>query len=149
MSVCPPIIRLSTHPTPYISSNPHLAQPRLSVHPPQIVLSPSPSHPPTPFPNPLRPSVRPQETAKPTLREPGAGGDETRRTLLTCAELGLRLLAPFAPFLSEELWHRLPRAPPVPPTICLAPFPDADRLVGAATLGGGGVGCVQGAFPPP
>ncbi|NXX60602.1 SYVM protein, partial [Scopus umbretta] len=42
------------------------------------------------------------ETAKPTLRDPGSGA-ETRRTLLSCAELGLRLLAPFAPFLSEEL----------------------------------------------
>uniref|UniRef100_A0A8D0F2H2 valine--tRNA ligase n=2 Tax=Strigidae TaxID=30459 RepID=A0A8D0F2H2_STROC len=46
----------------------------------------------------------------------------------SCAELGLRLLAPFAPFLAEELWHRLPRAPPAPPTLCLAPFPDAARL---------------------
>uniref|UniRef100_A0A8B9MJD9 Valine--tRNA ligase, mitochondrial n=1 Tax=Accipiter nisus TaxID=211598 RepID=A0A8B9MJD9_9AVES len=52
----------------------------------------------------------------------------TRRTLLSCAELGLRLLAPFAPFLGEELWQRLPRAPPAPPTLCLAPFPDAARL---------------------
>ncbi|NXW11413.1 SYVM protein, partial [Fregetta grallaria] len=42
------------------------------------------------------------ETAKPTLRHPTAG-TETRQTLLSCAELGLRLLAPFAPFLSEEL----------------------------------------------
>ncbi|NXF56345.1 SYVM protein, partial [Oceanites oceanicus] len=42
------------------------------------------------------------EAAKPALRHPTAG-TETRRTLLSCAELGLRLLAPFAPFLSEEL----------------------------------------------
>ncbi|XP_069630098.1 valine--tRNA ligase, mitochondrial isoform X3 [Haliaeetus albicilla] len=67
------------------------------------------------------------ETAKPTLRDPATAA-ETRRTLLSCAELGLRLLAPFAPFLSEELWQRLPRAPPAPPTLCLAPFPDAARL---------------------
>ncbi|KAM9591800.1 valine--tRNA ligase, mitochondrial isoform 2-T2 [Morphnus guianensis] len=67
------------------------------------------------------------ETAKPTLRHPATAA-ETRRTLLSCAELGLRLLAPFAPFLGEELWQRLPRAPPAPPTLCLAPFPDAARL---------------------
>ncbi|XP_054663415.1 valine--tRNA ligase, mitochondrial [Grus americana] len=67
------------------------------------------------------------ETAKPALRDPGAG-DETRRTLLSCAELGLRLLAPFAPFLAEELWQRLPHAAPAPTTLCLAPFPDAARL---------------------
>ncbi|XP_074786583.1 valine--tRNA ligase, mitochondrial isoform X2 [Athene noctua] len=67
------------------------------------------------------------ETAKPALREPETAAT-TRQTLLSCAELGLRLLAPFAPFLAEELWHRLPRAPPAPPTLCLAPFPDAARL---------------------
>uniref|UniRef100_A0A663EWG3 valine--tRNA ligase n=1 Tax=Aquila chrysaetos chrysaetos TaxID=223781 RepID=A0A663EWG3_AQUCH len=84
------------------------------------------------------------ETAKPTLRDPATAA-ETRRTLLSCAELGLRLLAPFAPFLGEELWQRLPRAPPAPPTLCLAPFPDAARLVGPVALGGG----PQGGFRPP
>uniref|UniRef100_A0A8B9V5I3 valine--tRNA ligase n=1 Tax=Anas zonorhyncha TaxID=75864 RepID=A0A8B9V5I3_9AVES len=62
----------------------------------------------------LRPSVR-------LSGHPGV-------TLLSCAELGLRLLAPFAPFLAEELWQRLPRASPASPTICLAPFPDAAML---------------------
>ncbi|NWZ29720.1 SYVM protein, partial [Asarcornis scutulata] len=42
------------------------------------------------------------EAAKPALRGPGEAA-ETRQTLLSCAELGLRLLAPFAPFLAEEL----------------------------------------------
>lgn len=73
----------------------------------------------------------PQEAAKPALRGPGEAA-ETRQTLLSCAELGLRLLAPFAPFLAEELWQRLPRASPASPTICFAPFPDAAMLVGAA-----------------
>ena len=29
--------------------------------------------------------------------------------LFTCVDAGLRLLAPFMPFLAEELWQRLPR----------------------------------------
>uniref|UniRef100_A0A8C2T2E2 valine--tRNA ligase n=1 Tax=Coturnix japonica TaxID=93934 RepID=A0A8C2T2E2_COTJA len=67
------------------------------------------------------------ESIKPSLRRPDPD-PTTLQTLLTCTELGLRLLAPFAPFLAEELWHRLPRDPPGPPTLCLAPFPSAAML---------------------
>ncbi|NXD88905.1 SYVM protein, partial [Halcyon senegalensis] len=42
------------------------------------------------------------ETAKVSLRDPSAAG-ETRRTLLSCSDFGLRLLGPFAPFVAEEL----------------------------------------------
>ncbi|XP_071276542.1 valine--tRNA ligase, mitochondrial isoform X2 [Agelaius tricolor] len=58
----------------------------------------------------------------PRLR-PGA-----QATLAAAAELGLRLLAPFAPFVAEELWQRLPRAAPAPPSVSLAPFPEPARL---------------------
>ncbi|XP_014117987.1 PREDICTED: valine--tRNA ligase, partial [Pseudopodoces humilis] len=45
--------------------------------------------------------------------------EAARLTLLTCLDAGLRLLAPFMPFLAEELWQRLPpRAPPAPPSVC-------------------------------
>ncbi|XP_021239608.1 valine--tRNA ligase, mitochondrial-like [Numida meleagris] len=67
------------------------------------------------------------EAVKPSLRRPDPD-PSTLQTLLSCAELGLRLLAPLSPFLAEELWHRLPRAPPAPPTLCLAPFPTAAML---------------------
>lgn len=67
------------------------------------------------------------EAIKPSLRRPDPD-PTTLQTLLSCAELGLRLLAPLSPFLAEELWHRLPRAPPAPPTLCLAPFPSAAML---------------------
>ncbi|KAI8871545.1 valyl-tRNA synthetase [Ramicandelaber brevisporus] len=63
---------------------------------------------------------------------------ETRRrsamdTLYTCLEGGLLLLAPFMPYLTEELWHRIPQRPITEPgakpirSISLAPFPTYDR----------------------
>ena len=42
--------------------------------------------------------------------------------LLTCVETGLRLLSPFMPFLTEELWQRLP-IKERHPSICVAPYP--------------------------
>ena len=43
----------------------------------------------------------------------------------TCLDTGLRLLAPFMPFLTEELFQRLPkRNDTVPPSICVCPFPE-------------------------
>ena len=43
------------------------------------------------------------------------GTDEERdsaiQTLYTALDAGLRLIHPFMPFLSEELWQRLPRRP--------------------------------------
>uniref|UniRef100_A0A674MFM6 valine--tRNA ligase n=1 Tax=Takifugu rubripes TaxID=31033 RepID=A0A674MFM6_TAKRU len=50
-----------------------------------------------------------------------------RQTLYTCLEVGLRLLAPLMPFVTEELYQRLPRRRPQsdPPSICVTPYPDA------------------------
>lgn len=48
-----------------------------------------------------------------------------RRTLFTCLDNGLRLLSPFMPFISEELYQRLPRAAG-PPSICVAPYPTVE-----------------------
>ncbi|XP_064262134.1 LOW QUALITY PROTEIN: valine--tRNA ligase, mitochondrial-like [Passer domesticus] len=56
----------------------------------------------------------PVEVAKGSLRCPQLRAGALA-TLVAAAELGLRLLAPFAPFVAEELWQRLPRAPPAPP----------------------------------
>ena len=116
-SILPP--RLNSH----LSVCPLLASPQPS--PPQC-----PSIRPSVHPHTLTSSFCPQEAVKPSLRRPDPDST-TLQTLLSCAELGLRLLAPLSPFLAEELWHRLPRAPPAPPTLCLAPFPSAAMLVGA------------------
>ncbi|XP_032643733.1 valine--tRNA ligase, mitochondrial isoform X1 [Chelonoidis abingdonii] len=54
---------------------------------------------------------------------------QTRQTLLSCADLGLRLLSPFMPYLTEELWQRLPKPDgDSPPSICVAGYPSAGKL---------------------
>ena len=46
-------------------------------------------------------------------------------TLYTAFESGLRLLSPFMPFLTEELWQRLPRRPgETTPSITIAHYPE-------------------------
>ncbi|TFK71398.1 hypothetical protein BDN72DRAFT_958079 [Pluteus cervinus] len=50
-----------------------------------------------------------------------------QQTLYTCLDHGLRLLHPFMPFVSEELWQRLPRRPNDPtPSIMVSSFPVHD-----------------------
>ncbi|XP_006896339.1 PREDICTED: valine--tRNA ligase, mitochondrial [Elephantulus edwardii] len=55
---------------------------------------------------------------------------EPAQVLFSCADVGLRLLAPLMPFLAEELWQRLPTRPGCPsaPSICVAPYPSAHSL---------------------
>jgi isoleucyl-tRNA synthetase len=57
--------------------------------------------------------MRNQEAMKP-MADPSAP-ERTRisaqQTLYTCLDHGLRLLHPFMPFVTEELWQRLPRRP--------------------------------------
>ncbi|MBV8857658.1 MAG: valine--tRNA ligase [Acidobacteria bacterium] len=64
--------------------------------------------------------------------------DAARGRVLTVLEQALRLLHPFMPFITEELWQRLPgvgkdslhaayRAADVTPTVMLAEFPRADE----------------------
>ncbi|KAF9810262.1 hypothetical protein IEO21_07030 [Rhodonia placenta] len=49
--------------------------------------------------------VMTDESASPTMRR------SAQQTLYTSLDLGLRLLHPFMPFVTEELWQRLPRRP--------------------------------------
>ncbi|KAL5480308.1 VAS1 [Sanghuangporus weigelae] len=50
-----------------------------------------------------------------------------QNTLYTCLDYGLRLLHPFMPFVTEELWQRLPRRPNDPtPSIMVSSFPIFD-----------------------
>ncbi|KAM8938120.1 valine--tRNA ligase, mitochondrial isoform 3-T3 [Lycaon pictus] len=52
------------------------------------------------------------------------------QVLFSCADVGLRLLAPLMPFLAEELWQRLPPRPGSnsAPSISVAPYPTTHSL---------------------
>uniref|UniRef100_A0A8C5WXH6 valine--tRNA ligase n=1 Tax=Laticauda laticaudata TaxID=8630 RepID=A0A8C5WXH6_LATLA len=71
------------------------------------------------------------ESVKPILRS----GDpvhvlSTQQTLYSCVDLALRLLSPFMPFLTEELWQRLPKTHlETSPSICVARYPSPEHLV--------------------
>ena len=68
------------------------------------------------------------------------GDDETakarsRAVLYTCLDVGLRLINPFMPFISEELFQRLPRRTnKAPPSICVTPYPE-DAQVSCCVFG--------------
>jgi valyl-tRNA synthetase len=62
------------------------------------------------------------EWAKPHLADAGERGRVAWRNLFAAFELALRLLHPFMPFLTEELWQRLPQ-PEGARSIAFAPFP--------------------------
>jgi valyl-tRNA synthetase len=49
----------------------------------------------------------------------------SREVLYTCLDGGLRLISPFMPFISEELYQRLPRRQPATdaPSITITPYP--------------------------
>ncbi len=52
--------------------------------------------------------------------------DLTRRTLLVVLDATLRLLHPFMPFITEEIWQQLPRRREKP-SIMIAEFPEPDK----------------------
>jgi len=71
------------------------------------------------------------EFLKPVFR----GDDDVAKTismsvLHICLDVALRLIHPFMPFISEELFQRLPQ-PDVtrPPSICVTPYPETDKFL--------------------
>ncbi|KAJ6621454.1 tRNA synthetases class I-domain-containing protein [Mycena sp. CBHHK59/15] len=70
------------------------------------------------------------EVMKPMTDEaaPLATRKSAQQTLYTCLDHGLRLLHPFMPFVTEELWQRLPRRPnDTTPSIMVSYFPVFDK----------------------
>ncbi len=71
-----------------------------------------------------------KESIKPLLR----GSDSpalanARQVLYTCLDVGLRLISPIMPFLSEELYQRLPRRTENEPlSICITPYPETAQV---------------------
>ncbi len=53
-----------------------------------------------------------------------------RHVVYTCLDVGLRLLHPFMPFVTEELYQRLPRRSPNTdaPSLCVTAYPDAEEV---------------------
>lgn len=57
--------------------------------------------------------------------------ESARQTLYTCLDVGLRLLSPFMPFVTEELFQRLPRrTPQAPASLCVTPYPEPAEVRG-------------------
>ncbi|MBI4502621.1 MAG: valine--tRNA ligase [Gemmatimonadetes bacterium] len=73
------------------------------------------------------------EQAKPRLYGSSEGGAIARAVLAYALETSLRLLHPFMPFVTEELWQNLPRRPNSETTLlALSSWPEADaRLLDA------------------
>ena len=73
------------------------------------------------------------EIAKRSLYRPEtpAARQATQHTLVTVLEETLRLLHPFMPFITEEIWQRLPRAGE---SIMIAPYPKARPSVPDASV---------------
>jgi valyl-tRNA synthetase len=55
--------------------------------------------------------------------------ENSRQTLYKVVDIGLRLLHPFMPFITEELYQRLPRrVGDTVPSICVAPYPEVRQF---------------------
>jgi len=58
-----------------------------------------------------------------------AEADRCRQVLFACVDAALRLISPFMPYLSEELWQRLPHASTrTAPSICVAAYPTREAV---------------------
>jgi valyl-tRNA synthetase len=75
------------------------------------------------------------ELAKPTLRKDGEGrfghpeiAPETQATLARVLEASLRLMHPLLPFITEELWQRVPRPSTRKVSVAFGPYPMVDEL---------------------
>src|SRR5690606_40038950 len=76
---------------------------------------------------------------KPRLyaKEDGEGRRTSQYVLWKVLETTLRLLHPFMPFITEEIWQHLPHGGP---SICVAPWPEE---IGRASCRARGLVCVR------
>lgn len=72
-----------------------------------------------------------QEATKPLFEANNRPAEQlsAQNTLYTCLEAGLKLLHPYMPFVTEDLWQRLPRRPEDKcESIMISPFPEKVSL---------------------
>ncbi|HTM21072.1 MAG TPA: class I tRNA ligase family protein, partial [Kofleriaceae bacterium] len=76
------------------------------------------------------------ELAKPYLTAPAGGGEDeaaarrrflTQGVLASVLETTLRMLHPIMPFVTEEIWHKLPRPQSLPDSLMITVYPRDDR----------------------
>jgi valyl-tRNA synthetase len=71
------------------------------------------------------------EMIKPVMRgEDQQLKDDSLAVLFTCMDFGLRMLHPIMPFVTEELFHRLPQWTPEIGSIMVAKYPNAEDVSG-------------------
>ena len=69
------------------------------------------------------------ELAKPSLRsEDTAAANATRGTLVTVLDMVLKVLHPMIPFITEEIWQKLPKAEGARESLMLEAWPDVSAL---------------------
>ena len=68
------------------------------------------------------------ELAKARLQDPARAGErwKIQGTLVTALDAAMRLLHPFMPFITEELWQKLPKPQGAPQSIMITLYPIAD-----------------------
>lgn len=71
-----------------------------------------------------------QECLKPVMYSDNEDAKNlSRNVLYTALHVGLTLISPFMPFLSEELFQRLPpRTANQPPSICVTSYPESEEV---------------------
>jgi valyl-tRNA synthetase len=69
------------------------------------------------------------ELSKPLLSEtqPATMRQETSMTLIHVLETSLRLLHPMMPFITEEIWQRIPKDKNAPQSLVIHRYPEADK----------------------
>ena len=72
------------------------------------------------------------ELAKSELRGEGQAAETTRAVLIHVLDVALRLLHPMMPFITEEIWTRIPLAERDAPSVMVAAWPQADARRGDA-----------------
>ncbi|XP_069122114.1 valine--tRNA ligase, mitochondrial-like [Argopecten irradians] len=68
------------------------------------------------------------ESVKAVLRENTSRANTVRQVMCFCIDTFVRALSPFMPYLSEELYQRLPMATDRPESVCISSYPSIQHV---------------------